>query len=116
MNLENVKKCYIDMLQNDLGQIAFHCRMKGITQDLLPMKANELFPNSKQCEYRDGLVYPTYDTQLAEGDYSIMLLYQKLYEGEPIEFDLCASKIRPCFEMSNFEISTKESFIRRLQF
>ena len=110
------KKSYVDMLQNDLGQIAFHCRCKGIIPDVLVMKANELFPNAKQCIYQDGLVYPSYDVQIGDGDYSIMLLYQKLYNGDEVEFDLCTSKLKPCFQVDTFEISTKETFIRKLQF
>ena len=110
------KKSYIDMLQNNLKQIAFHCRCKGIIPDVLVMKANELFPNAKQCVYKDGLVYPSYDVPKSDEDYSIMLLYQKLYKGDEIEFDLCTSKLKPCFEMSNFEVSTKETFIRKLKF
>ena len=110
------KKSYIDMLQNNLGQIAFHCRCKGIIPDVLVMKANELFPNAKACCYHDDLVYPSYDVPLSDEGYSILLLYQKLYDGEPIEFDLCKSKVKPCFEISNFEVSTKETFIRKLKF
>jgi len=110
------KKCYIVELQNKNKQIAFHIRMKGICPDVIVMKANVMFPNAKQCVYRDGLVYISYDTQLGDGDYSIMLLYEKLFNGEEIEFDLAKSKIKPCFQIDTFDVSTKESFIRKLQF
>ena len=99
------KNSYVDMLQNDKGQIAFHCRMKGVIPDLLAMKANELFPNAKQCVYKDGLIYPTSSN---DGEtYSIMLLYQKLYDGDEVEFDLCQSKLKPCFQLDSNDVCQK---------
>ena len=89
--------------------------MKGVIQDVIAMKANELFPNAKQCVYRDGLIYESSE-QAGDQPYSIMLLYEKLFNGDEVEFDLCTSKIKPCFDVSSFEVSTKEHFIRRLKF
>ncbi|EAX73803.1 hypothetical protein TVAG_111730, partial [Trichomonas vaginalis G3] len=35
------KKTYIDLLTNDLNEVAFHCRMKGVKQDVIALTANE---------------------------------------------------------------------------
>ena len=107
------KKTYIDMLFDaKTDKIAFHCRAKGIPSDVLVKTANKLYKDSIQCVYKNGLVYP-----LGEGDeYSIFKLYEDLYNGKEIEFDLCIGS-KPCFDMkSNFSIKTKSSFTRKLKF
>ena len=48
------KKSYIDLLSNDVNEIGFHCRMKGVTQSVIAIKANELFPNAVQVDYDEG--------------------------------------------------------------
>ena len=108
------KKTYIDMLERD-GKIAFHCRAKGIPTDVLVKTANKRYPELIQCEFRDGLVYPS-EIGTNEFVYSIFKLYEELYEGKSIEFDLCIGS-KPCFDMKkNFSIQTKTKFIRKLQF
>ena len=105
------KKTYIDMLEKD-GKVAFHCRAKGIPTDVLVKTANKLYADYIQCQYRNGLVYPA---NIGER-YSIYKLYEDLYLGNAIEFDLCIG-VSPCFDMKkNFSIQTKQSFVRKLQF
>lgn len=109
------KKTYIDMLFDaSTDKIAFHCRAKGIPSDVLVKTANKKFPKSNQCEFRNGLVYPL--TNDNDKEYSIFLLYESLYNGNEIEFNLCDG-IAPCFDMKgNFSIETKTKFIRKLKF
>ena len=100
------KKSYVDMLQNSSGDIAFMCRMKGVTQDVIAITANELFPDAIQCVYKDGLFFPqhqrTADHHLHNKSEaykcSIWLLYMKLYIGDAVSFDLC-SGCNQCFDM-----------------
>lgn len=106
-----MKKTYIDQLMNKSGEIAFHIRMKGVCQDVIVEKANSMFPQDIQCSYEDGLVYPI-DSVSSNEEYSIFHLYRTLYNGEPIEFDLATSKLHPCFDLSNFQVSTRASFVR----
>ena len=112
------KKSYIDMLQNEKGEIAFMVRLKGITQEVIAIKANELFPDAIQTYYKDGIFYSVDEVKnKCEGyNVSIWKLYMKLYNGDAVEFDLCDSS-NPCFDMnSNYTVSTKKHFIRVLQF
>ena len=108
-----MKKTYIDQLQNQNKEIAFHIRMKGIVPDVIVEKANELHPQDIQCVYQDGLVYPIPSVS-SNKEYSIFHLYKDLYDGQVIEFDLATSKLHPCFELKDFQVSTKTSFIRRI--
>ena len=111
------KKSYVDMLQNDLKHIAFHCRLKGITQDVIAITANNMFPESVQCKYDGdkGLFIPIGEHD-AHSEFSIMKLYKSMYDGNEIEFDLCNGS-NPCFERkNNFTITTKQTFIRKLKF
>ena len=108
-----MKKCYIDQLKNQCDEVAFHIRLKGICQDVIVDKANELFPNDIRCYYQDGLVYPMPSTS-DNIEYSIYHLYKQLFNNESIEFDLATSKIHPCFELNDMKVSTKDSFIRRI--
>ena len=106
------KKTYIDMLERD-GKIAFHCRAKGIPTDVMIKTANILYPDSIPCIFKDGLAYPI---EISDKEYSIFKLYEDLYSGKAIEFDLCIGD-HPCFDMKrNFSITTKTKFIRKLKF
>ena len=114
------KKTYIDQLcaQRD-GQthIAFHCRMKGVKQDVIAITANEMFPDAVQCHYDEakGLHVPC-DAYDETSSFSVMELYKALYNGTAISFDLCKGS-NPCFERkNNFSIETKTSFVRNLMF
>ena len=98
------------MLEKD-GKVAFHCRAKGIPTDVLVKTANKLYPDYIQCQYRNGLVYPA---NIGER-YSVYKLYEDLHLGNAIEFDLCIG-VSPCFDMKNFSIQNKQSFVRKLQF
>ena len=115
------KKTYIDQLyaKNNEGkvEIGFHCRMKGVKQDVITITANEMFPDAVQCVYNGdkGLHLPVgpYDNN---SEFSVMKLYKALYDGQSISFDLCKGS-NPCFERkNNFSIVTKTTFIRNLQF
>ena len=106
-----MKKTYIDKLMNASGDVAFHVRCKGIPTDVVVLKANELYPNATQCHVDGPLVY---GDSTPNTSYSIELLYDALHSGQSIQFDLC-SGTRPCFDMrSNFTITTKSSFVRRI--
>ena len=74
------KKTYIDMLTNDLNHIAFHIRCKGVTQDVIAIRANQLFPDAVQVEYRNGLFHPIGDHN-SNSTFSVMELYLKMYNG-----------------------------------
>ena len=83
-----------------------------------------IFPNEKSggiCHYpflKWGNLYITrlvYPSEIGN-EYAIYKLYEDLYEGKAIEFDLCIGN-RPCFDMKkNFSILTKTKFVRKLQF
>lgn len=120
------KKTYIDMLYSrssssplnsasaSCSDIAFHCRAKGIPTDVLVITANNRYPDSNLCVFKDGLVYPL--TNDPSRGYSIFMLYEALHDGEEIEFNLCDG-LAPCFDMKgNFSIETKAKFTRRLKF
>ena len=126
------KKSYIDMLRDDKGNIGFHARMKGVPMESIAFKANSMFPEAIPVKYDKniGLFMPQFlkeevpntiiDAMLiideADKDYSIMDLYQHLYDGKETTFDLCAGG-RPCFDMKDdFSIQTKTKFERTLKF
>ena len=87
------KKCYIDELrQVDKGKIykKYHIRMKGISTDCIYHKAEE-----------EGI--------------NPVKIYENLLAGKTYEFDL--TKAGPKFEFhTNYEISSRESFIRKIKF
>lgn len=58
------KKCYIDRLRDKDGNIDYHIRMKGVSNDAIKAKCVEL-------------------------NIDPITLYLRLAEGERIEFDLC---------------------------
>jgi hypothetical protein len=107
------KKIYIDKLSNDNSLISFHTRLKGIKPDVIGITANKLYPRLIPVELRNGLYYPMYEE--FKNKCSVEQLYEDLFAGKSIEFDLCESA-SPCFDMrSNFSIETKSSFIRRIK-
>jgi hypothetical protein len=104
------KKMYLDKLTNDNGLIAFHTRMKGIKNDVIGIPANKLYPKLDPVEYKNNLFY----TKFGMNKSSIEQLYEDLFKGISIDFDLCLSQ-SPCFQQnSDYSISTKLSFIRRI--
>ena len=100
-----MKKGYIDRLEDSVGRKAYHCRMKGVPIDVVAQVACER--HGGHCWVgENGLVY---------GDDSIEKLYDELYDGVEIEFDLAKSD-RPSFDMrGNFSVVTRTSFVRRLK-
>jgi hypothetical protein len=88
------KKIYIDKLMNDLGHTSYQYRMKGIKQDVVNVRAKQLYGQS---------------------DDEIWKLYEDLFNGVEIEFDLC-SGASPCFDMKHdFWVGTKEAFLRKVR-
>ena len=98
----------------------------------IAFKANSMFPKMVSVKYDKniGLFMPQFEqteasntiseeTQVIDDvdkDYSIMGLYQHLYDGQATTFDLCAGG-RPCFDMKDdFSIQTKTKFERTLKF
>jgi hypothetical protein len=106
------KKSYMDKVSNDQGDIAFVVRCKGIIQDVIAITSNQLYPKLDPVEYRNGLFYPRYGI----GKTSIEAVFDDLYNGKAVGFDLCLST-KPCFDQhSNYSIETKSSFIRKIRF
>ena len=111
------KKSYIDMLSNDLGSVAFHCRLKGVIQEVIAITANEIFPDAVQVEFDEdkGLFIPVGE-YTKDSEFSIFNLYKSLYDGNEISFDLCSGD-KKCFKFNkDFSIETKNTFIRKLKF
>ena len=84
------KKSYLDILEDNLGNIGYHARMKGVPNQCLTIKCQEL-----------GI--------------TLEELYMNLYNGNEVEFDLlkgCAG-----FKLTNtFEQYTRDNFSRKLRF
>ena len=87
------KKCYVDKLQGDEeGVYDYHIRMKGVSGDAINHKV------------------------LEEGD-DVVDLYDRLFYGEEITFDLCCGNQKSCFEtMSDGTMTTRSIFERRIRF
>ena len=88
------KKCYIDVLKGDKSgdAIDYHIRMKGISLDAILYYCEQNKINPEQ-------------------------LYEKLYDGEEITFDLLCGGSRVNFEfMDNMEVRSKMDFTRRIKF
>ena len=111
------KKTYIDLLINDLNEVAFHCRMKGVKQDVIAITANEMFPDAVPVKFDDkSNLHVPVGKHDKNSDFSIMKLYKALYDGDEIAFDLCRSS-KPCFDRKfDFTVETKNKFIRKLKF
>jgi len=105
-----MKKGYVDRLESEEG-VAYHCRMKGVPTDVVVMMANERYPECVRCMVGDdGLEYCTGD-----GFGSVEKLYEDLYNGAEIEFDLAKSS-RPSFDMRNdFSVETRRKFVRKIR-
>jgi hypothetical protein len=105
------KKIYIDKLTNENEIYGFMARLKGCKSDVIGFTANLLYPELEPVEYKEGLFYPKWEIDKA----SIEKLYEDLFHDKAIDFDLCLSD-SPCFNMhSNYSITTKSSFIRKIQ-
>jgi len=107
-----MKKGYVDRLESEEG-VAYHCRMKGVPTDVVVMMANERYPDHVGCVVGEGgLVYPS-GTESGVG--SIEKLYEDLYNGFEIEFDLARSS-RPSFDLKNdFSVETRRKFVRKIR-
>ena len=75
------KKMYVDLLKNDKGETGVHYRMKGVNLDCVKLYAEE-----HNCE--------------------IFNIYDKLYNGETLTFDLL--KAKPCFKMNDNQTVTNQ--------
>ena len=107
------KKSYIDMLQDDKQNIAFHVRMKGIPADCLVRTANSLFPDSIPVKLAGGLFKPEIN-EGPDASYSIFELYKYLFDGNAIEFELVSAST-PRFQFNNNRtITSKKSFTRNI--
>lgn len=79
------KKMYVDMLKNE-KDFGIHYRMKGVNLDCVKLYAEE-------------------------NNLSIFDIYNKLYNGEEITFDLL--KAKPCFKMNDNQTVTNLSTFER---
>ena len=73
------KKMYVDMLKNEKNEQGIHYRMKGVNLDCV-----KLYSEENNCEIFD--------------------IYNKLYNGDEITFDLL--KAKPCFKMNDNQTVT----------
>lgn len=87
------KKCYIDKLKgDDEGVYDYHIRMKGVSGDAIKDYA---FENKKD----------------------LMEVYNDLYEGKELVFDLCCGGKKLSFDFKyNMEIVSKNLFERKIGF
>ena len=86
------KKCYLDVLTGDDGNIDYHIRMKGVSCDAIKDHA---YKNNK----------------------TILEVYEDLYEGKELTFDLCCDGSKVNFEFKkNMEIRSRDRFERRIKF
>jgi hypothetical protein len=91
--------------------------MKGVTQSVIAIKANELFPNAVQVDYDESsCLFRPIGEYNQSSTFSVVELYKKLYNGDEVAFNLCAGD-NVCFDCKrNFSITTKKEFIRKLKF
>ena len=75
------KKMYVDLLKNDKDETGVHYRMKGVNLDCVKLYAEE-----HNCEIFD--------------------IYNKLFNGETLTFDLL--KAKPCFKMNDNQTVTNQ--------
>ena len=89
------KKCYIDELISDKSKdlIDYHIRLKGV-------------PNASILDKCEELEITPYE------------LYERMYEGEEIQFDLTCRGKKINFEFNNakMEVFTKDVFTRKIKF
>ena len=84
------KKMYYDLLENDKGETAEHYRLKGIPQQCIKNTAAKLFQGS------------------------VKALYEALYNGESIDFDLLDGKVCMVMDKSG-HVHYKSSFNRAVK-
>lgn len=102
----------MDKLSNENELIAFHTRIKRVKNDAIGITANNLYPKLDPVQYKNNLFYP----KLGIDKSSTEQLFEELFKSKSIDFDLCSSN-SPCFELnSNYSISPKSSFIRKILF
>lgn len=90
------KKCYIDVLEgvDKKGKVynGYHIRLKGVSSDSINHEANK--------------------RQVSELD-----LYELLYQGKEIEFDLTCDNTKKCFKFhKDFSVTTQTDFKRKIKF
>lgn len=91
------KKCYLDILEskNEKGDLinGFHIRLKGISKEAI-------------------------DNKLISTDYNnIVDIFNDLYNGKNIEFDLTAEGKKACFKFfKNYDVITQINFKRNIKF
>ena len=90
------KKCYLDQLigydENDIKLIEYHIRMKGVSNDSIHY----------YCE---------------QNNITLIELYEKLFNGETIEFDLLSGGRKCKFKQNKeFTICSLTSFPRKIKF
>lgn len=87
------KKCYLDVLTDETGEIDYHIRMKGISN------ISVMYHSIK--DYK-GDVYK---------------LYKDLYDGKKYKFDLTCNNLVACFDSINMNtIISKKDFMREISF
>ena len=85
------KKAYIDCLYNEDGDKQYFIRMKGVPEDVIINTCNDM-------------------------NISVEELYERMYEGNEIDFNLLNSD-KPKFEFTkDFQIMIKEKFSRKVKF
>ena len=85
------KKCYYDRLTNEDGDVMEHFRLKGVPQDVIVDEANQHYGGR------------------------IDALYEYLYQGGEIKFNLLATKDRFQYTKT-FMIVNKAQFVRNIKF
>lgn len=90
------KKCYIDILEgiDDKGNIYndYHIRLKGVSNEAIKYEAKK--------------------RQISELD-----IYELLYKGQEIEFDLTCNNNKACFKFQkNYIVHTQTDFKRKIRF
>jgi hypothetical protein len=84
------KKSYLDVLENDDGERDYHIRLKGIPNQVILNHCNK-------------------------NNYTVEELYQQLYEGSEVEFDLTDGS--NCFKKTQlYEQVTLDKFKRKVSF
>lgn len=86
------KKAYVDKLKNKEGDEGYHIRMKGIPEKSIKAYAEEHY----------------------DGD--VMKIYEELYNGKEIEFNLLANYQFKFEYAKNMTIRNKDTFYRKIKF
>jgi hypothetical protein len=109
------RKTYVDQLVSEDGKVYHYCRMKGVSVNAICNAANRRFPDANPVAFNDASGH--FESAKDKGsDYSIFKLYEDLYNGESITFDL-VDDYNPRFQLhKNETISSKLHFYRTLSF